>query len=347
VFSLKIKQIANGRAVNLSGDGQIFIGQNYAIAKYDLQGGCTPIARVSCSLRRKIVEPCRLLCRLLRHEIRGFAQFDTGEKIAATRQGLYYSTEKDYVLKPALLPKTPLEIKPPMAMTVDSMGRVLWGEYWSNRERREVRLFVSEDKGKSYELFHTFKAGEVKHIHHILEDNFDNCYWVCAGDHNNEPGIGRLSRDLKDFDWLVKGDQQYRAVTGFIFKDKIVYGTDTEKDFNAIYALNKNNGKVEKLCETPGSCIYAAKFGKWYAISTSVEYFEKYSNNLATIWMSEDAENWMQVYQAEKDFFSKKYFQFGSIVLPRGGWENDLIVFSGQALKDIDNKVYIAEVIKE
>jgi hypothetical protein len=347
MFKLKTKQIAKGRVINFSDDGQIFVGQNYTIAKYNLQGGYTPIAKVPCSFKRKMIEPCRLICRFLRHEIRGFVQLDTGEKIAATRQGLYYSGEQDYVLKPALLPKTHLEIKPPMAMTVDSAGRILWGEYWSNRERREVRLFVSEDKGKTYEPFHTFKAGEVKHIHHILEDSFDNCYWVCAGDHNSEPGIGKLSRDLKYFDWLVKGKQQYRAVTGFVFKDKIVYGTDTEKDFNAIYVLNKNNGYVEKLCETPGSCIYAAKFGKWYAISTSVEYFEKHNNDTSTVWISEDTLNWHEVYQAKKDIWSMKYFQFGSIVLPRGGWEYDKIVFSGQALKGIDNRVYIAEVIEE
>jgi len=343
---LKIRHIINGRVVSLSDDRSIIVGQNYKVVKFLEDKGVELAARAPCPLRRQVISPFRLLCRLFRHEIRGFVQLRDNRKVVATRQGLYYSETDEILLKPALLPETGMEIKPPMTITVDSSERILWGEYWGNNSQREVRLFVSEDKGKSYRPFWTFKTGEVKHIHNILEDNFSDCYWVCVGDQNKEPGIGRLSRDLKSLDWLVKGEQRYRAVTGFVFKDKIVYGTDTEKDFNAIYAVDKTTGKMEKLCQTPGSCIYAAKFGKWYTIGTSVEYFEKYSNNLATLWISADAVNWRQVYQVEKDIFSKKYFQFGSIILPRNGWRHDEIVFSGQALKKIDNKVYVAQVIE-
>jgi hypothetical protein len=246
----------------------------------------------------------------------------------------------------ARFPQTALLVKPPMAITLDSEERILWGEYWGNTERRAVRIFVSEDKGRSYEPVYEFKQGEIRHIHNILEDPYDKCYWICVGDHGKEPGIGRLSKDLKDFSWLVKGEQRYRIVTGFIFKNKIIYGTDTEKDFNGIYAIDKTTGKLEKLCQTPGSCIYAAKFGEWYTLSTSVEYFEKYKNTTATIWTSKDALNWREVYEAEKDIWSKTYFQFGSIVLPRSGWNRNEIVFSGQALKGIDDKVCIAEIIE-
>ena len=347
MVTIKTKQIAKGRVVNLSDEGDIYIGQNYKIVQYDRDKNLSLVGKVPCKLKRKLIEPSRLLCRLLRHEIRGFEILSDLTKVAATRLGLYYSEPDSTQFKRAEIAEAGLEVKPPMAMTTDSAGRVLWGEYWGNAERREVRLFASNDSGRSYEPFLTFKAGEVKHIHHILEDKFDDCYWVCAGDENTESGIGRLSKDLKNFDWLIKGNQQCRAVTGFVFKDKIVYGTDTNKDFNAIYAVDKINGNVEKLCETPGSCIYAAKFGKWYAVSTSVEYFEKYENNFATLWISSDAVNWQQVYQSQKDGFSMKYFQFGSIVLPRGNWNQDEIVFSGQALKKIENKVFVAEVVNE
>jgi hypothetical protein len=53
------------------------------------------------------------------------------------------------------------------------------------------------------------------------------------------------------------------------------------------------------------------------------------------------------VYEAQKDIWSKRYFQFGSIVLPQGQWEKDALVFSGQALKGIDGRIFLAEVCEQ
>ena len=170
--------------------------------------------------------------------------------------------------------------------------------------------------------------------------------WVFAGDHGTDPGIARLSKDFKDSQWLVKGEQKYRAVRGFIFKDKIVYGTDTEMEFNSIYNLDKSTGKIKKLCDTPGSALFSGTFGKWYVITTGVEYFRKYKTTDATLWISKDCINWEQVLEVPKDVWSIKYFQFGSLALPLGHWDREEIIFSGQALKEVDNKVCIAEIIE-
>jgi hypothetical protein len=45
---------------------------------------------------------------------------------------------------------------------------------------------------------------------------------------------------------------------------------------------------------------------------------------------------------AEKDRWNARYFQYGSIVLPRGVGASDTIVFSGQALKGIDGTLMTA-----
>ena len=69
-------------------------------------------------------------------------------------------------------------------------------------------------------------------------------------------------------------------------------------------------------------------------------------SDVATIWISKNALDRTQVYQAKKDICSTTYFQFGSIILPRNGWSKNTIVFSGQALKEIDNKVYMGQIIE-
>jgi len=343
MYKLNIINTFTGRAASFFGRDTVFIGQKYKVLEYT-QSDLSLAGQIPCNTKRKLIEPFRLLCRAFRHEIRGVGVLPVGTKIVATRQGLYYCSVDEMTFEKALLPATDMRIYPPMTVTVGSDGRILWGEYWGNADRRAVRLFVSEDFGKSYQPFWEFTKGDVKHIHNIIEDPYDDCYWVFVGDQGKEPGIGRLSKDLKSFDWLARGEQKYRAVDGFLFQDKIVYGTDSEKEANAIYAIEKKTGKAEKICDTPGSCIYSAKFGKWYVISTSVEPSEVIDCKYATLWVSKDAVTWQQVYRAKKDVFPARYFQFGSIVLPRGQWESDKIVFSGQALKGIDGKVCIASI---
>ncbi|NLX20374.1 MAG: hypothetical protein GXY55_01720 [Phycisphaerae bacterium] len=343
--ALKIKHVLKGRAVGLNESGQAYLSRNYRVGVWRDGSETTPVAVVPCPMRRRLIEPSRLLCRLLRHEIRGYQVLPDGSRVAASRHWLYHGRPGELVLSPARVDGD--GPKAPMTITLDCGGRILWGEYWSNAERRGVRLFVSTDGGRSYEPFHEFAPGEIRHVHNIIEDRYDGGYWVMAGDHGAEPGIGRLSADLKSFEWVVKGEQKYRAVSGFVFPDRLVYGTDTEKDFNAIHVLDKRTGRTEKVVETPGSCIYAARFGRWYTVSTTVEYFEKYDNRHATIWVSENALDWREVYRVEKDVWSIKYFQFGSIVLPRGEWDRNVLIFSGQALKKIDNRICIAEVVEE
>lgn len=348
MLELKIKHTFKGRVINVAADGTLYVGRNYKIYAYKNDpDNLTLVAQAPCPLKRKPIEPFRLLCRLFRHEIRGFVMLSDGGMIVAPRQGLYYGQAGQTSLKPAKIPFLNPPLRPPMTITVDSENRLLWGEYWGNSERREVRLCLSVDKGRSYDMVFQFKPGEIRHIHNIQEDPYDGCYWIFAGDHNKDPGIGRLARDFKSFEWIVKGEQIYRGVNGFIFKDKIVYGTDSEKEPNGIYVLEKATGRTEKIIDTPGSSIFAGRFGKWHVISTSVEYFEKHENNLATLWVSPDAFSWQKVFDAPKDIWSKKFFQFGGFVLPSGCSEKQQIAFSGQAVKGYDNTVCVAEIIQE
>ena len=286
-------------------------------------------------------------CRFARYEVRCFCKVSGGNVAAATRWGIYYAAVDHHVMSCAELPQLSRRIRLPMTMIVDSQSHVLWGEYWGNADRDEVHIFASDDCGRSYEPVRTFPRNSIRHIHSILEDEYDDGYWVLTGDENDESGIGWLSRDFKSFEWLIKGDQQCRAAIAFVFKDRLVYGTDTEKDYNGIYAVDKKSGKKEKLKQICGSCIYASKYGRWHVISTSVETFHKFKTNLATLWVSRNGSDWKQIWQVEKDIWPKKYFQYGSIVLPRVGWNRNTIVFSGQALRGIDNRVCIAEIVEK
>jgi hypothetical protein len=169
-------------------------------------------------------------------------------------------------------------------------------------------------------------------------------YWVLAGDHDDEPGIGILSADLRHFEWFRKGEQDYRAVEVFDFGDRLVYATDTEVAQNGLISLDKQSGRHERLRDFPGSCIYACRFGRWFAIATSVEPSPVNHTTDATLWLSPDAEKWWQIYSARKDSWSADYFQFGSIVLPVGRSGRETLLYSGQAVRGIDGRACTVRV---
>ena len=56
---------------------------------------------------------------------------------------------------------------------------------------------------------------------------------------------------------------------------------------------------------------------------------------------SRDLERWECVLRAPKDRWHADYFQFGSLVLPRGASDREVVMVSGQAVRDFDGAVWI------
>jgi hypothetical protein len=343
----------NGRAIFTDSEGIFYRTNHYQILE-SKDRGKTWHKKLSIprSLNRKLIEPVRLLCRLLRHEVRAFVPLKNGGYVAATRSGLFYAKDGDHLMRQSRIEDSHPPPEYPMTISCDEFGRVIWGEYWYNADRREVRLYASEDYGQSFHIVHTFKAGETRHIHNILYDESLNKFWVFTGDYDSEPGIGVLEADFSNFEWLKRGEQRYRLVCAFNFGDNLLYGTDTELEKNGIYVMNKKSGKTELVSYLDGSSIYATRSGKYYVISTTAEPVMINSNRklpkYSSLWISSDGYNWYQSAVYKKDLarfkWSYKYFQYGSLVLPRGENPHDTLMFSGQALKGIDGKVYTVQL---
>lgn len=290
-----------------------------------------------------MVGSVRLGARLIRDEIRAMSRLPDGGLVVATREWVYYCDQGERPMRPAEIMNSGQEIFPPICIHVDPHGRVIWGEYDSSHAHgQRVRIFRSLDRGATYEEGYAFDPYEIRHVHNLRYDAEANGYWVFAGDKSSEPGIGFLSDDLRKLDWVAKGEQKYRTVDVFDLKDHFVYGTDSELERNAIVSFDKKTGRVDRLQEINGSCIYSCRFGGIYAVSTSVEPSHINTNSNAELWLSRDGHQWSKCYSCRKDIFPPRYFQFGSIVLPRGTGPNETIIFSGQALTDIDNRVLVA-----
>jgi len=342
--SLKVLRSCPGRAIHVAADGTFYVGRNLDIYRSADDGQTwLRVLRMPCSLARRTAQFSRLACRLLRHEIKALESLPKGGYVASNRSRVFFAPPDELMMAPSKVSEDGQTLAPPMTMTVGPAGRVLFGEYNSKTAHGlPVRLFVSDDGGRCYEIAHVFEGGSILHIHNIVYDAGLGHYWILAGDHGHEPGIGRLSADLKDFDWVVKGEQQFRAVEVFDFGDHLIYGMDSERAANAIMRFDKATGRVERLQEIDGSCIYACRFGGLYVLSTTVEPSRVNHAKAAGLWVSRDGDRWERVLSAEKDFWHPIYFQFGSLVLPRGASEKEAILFSGQALKGLDGRAFVA-----
>lgn len=341
--SISIRRTCRGRMLYAKPDGTLFLGRHNTVFRTNDDGHTwSRVTSIPCPLARRLAEPSRLASRALRHHVKAFVTLSDGTAVASTRDGVFHAEPGWPRMKPSRTPGEGLPSEPPMTISIGPGDRVLWGEYFSNRARREVRLYVSDDKARTFEVAHVFQPGEIRHLHNIYHDKSSDHYWILAGDHDGEPGIGRLSGDLTTFEWVVKGKQIHRAVCVFDFGDRLVYGTDTEKEPNAIMRLDKATGRVERIAETPGSSLYACRFGGLYAISTAIEPSEVNTSRAATLWLSRDGESWHRAFEVEKDVWHPTFFQFGTLVLPRGESDCEILAFSGQAVRGLDGKTVLA-----
>jgi hypothetical protein len=334
-----------GRMVLAEPDGVLHMGRGYEILRSDDDGASwRTVTRLPRSPWRRVAEHSRLASRLVRQEVRALVRLPDGGYVAANREGVFWGRCSDPVLAPSRIAVGEHPLMPPMRLTLGPHGEVLFGEYGSRRSPRPVRLYASRDGGRSFEIVQALEPGSVLHVHNLLLDRGLDCYWVLAGDHDHEPGIARLSADLRRLEWLVKGEQRYRAVVAFDHGSHLVYATDTERETNGLIVLEKASGRAERLRDFDGSCIYGCRFGGLHALTTTVEPSAVNHSPWARLWLSRDGLDWRCAARLRKDRWHADYFQFGSIVLPAGESPREILAYSGQALAGLDGRTAIARV---
>ena len=100
----------------------------------------------------------------------------------------------------------------PLHITAVPSGKIYWGEYFDNRERAEVHIYVSTDRGRTWQIAYTFPAGSIRHVHNIVYDRWGDCLWILTGDEGAECKVLRASCDLRSVEVVLAGNQQARAV---------------------------------------------------------------------------------------------------------------------------------------
>ena len=91
----------------------------------------------------------------------------------------------------------------PLHITAVPSGRIYWGEYFDNRQRAEVHIYVSIDHGRTWQIAYTFAARSIRHVHNVVYDRWGDCLWILTGDDGAECKVLRASCDLQSVEVVL------------------------------------------------------------------------------------------------------------------------------------------------
>ena len=223
----------------------------------------------------------------------------------------------------------------PLHITATPSGRIYWGEYFDNRERAEVHIYASEDRGATWKIAHTFPPGNIRHMHNIVYDPWGDCLWILTGDEGPECQILRASCDLRSVEVVLAGNQQARAVAAMPTEDALYLSTDTPFEKNHVYRLDRA-GNAERVGDLDSSSIYGCRVGDALFFSTMVEPSAVNTSREVQIAARKSGSDWQTLLRWRKDGFSMRNFQYGNAFLPDGDNATQVLALTTIAVETDD-----------
>ena len=231
----------------------------------------------------------------------------------------------------------------PLHITAVPNGTVFWGEYFDNRERAEVHIFASTDRGESWQIAYTLPAGAIRHVHNIVYDRWGDCLWILTGDDGSECKVLRASCDLRSVEVVLSGNQQARAVAAIPMPDALYLSTDTPFEQNHILRLTRT-GKVEQVGGLASSSIFGCRVGEAIFFSTMVEPSAVNRGREVHLVGSADRSDWQVLTRWKKDKWPMRYFQYGNVLLPDGKNTTNYLAATAVAVENDDLVTTLWEV---
>ena len=268
-------------------------------------------ATLPCRFMTRIKRSHRLLKRLFRVEIRNVLEIEERKIAICTNRSMFHLDLDSF----ALTKVSDFPGPGPLRMGFDG-SRLLYGEYFTNRDRNPVNVWTSTDLGVSWHKLQTFT--DIRHVHGVFYDPYRNQFWMTSGDLDHESHL-RCSSDLfSSYETIYSGKQLYRIIELVFFKDHMIYGTDTPLDKNHIVRIDRDSNHLTKIESLPGSVFYLRKTNAGLFCTTAVEPSEVNHSRECEVWFSQNGASWIKIASFTKDRWSELYFQFGRVHVSDG-----------------------------
>ncbi len=282
------------------------------------------VSRYTPTVWRSITSKFDLSSRLFRDGFHALAVLSSGHIVAAVPGAIVTVTpgERDARVSWRVSRGTR-----PLHIAAGPDDHLFWGEYFDNPDRDEVHIYVSTDRGATWNVAYTFSKGSIRHVHNIVYDEHADCFWLLTGDDGPECRILRASRDFHSVEAVLSGSQQARAAALVPMKDAIHFSSDTPQEQNHVYRLDRA-GAVTAVSDLTSSSIYGCRVGDAVFFSTMVEPSTINCDPYARIFGARHPDHWSSLLAWKKDLWPARAFQYGSIFLPDGKNCTDVLAVS-------------------
>ena len=334
------KKLFNGRALYTEKD-KIWVAQGMSFWAIDENGkALTKKYRVGGFVQR-ILSTFRLSRQLLREGLHHLLPLPNGDIFVTAKK-------KSYLVDKAGKIKSIFQgyrgNKPGhQGVCITPKGTIFFGEYTLNPNREhDTKLYRSLDGGMTFDCVLTLKKEEVRHIHFVKYDPYENCVWLGTGDRNEECKLMRSFDNGNTWETVGEETQNWRAI-GVCFTEKyLIWGTDAGSvpDQNRIIRMDRETHELEILADVEGPCHGCGSFtdGRVF-ISTGVEGGENEKDRIARLKTVSSTEI-EDIKLMKKDIFPL-IVQYGVIRFPLGTENTDKIVFTAMGLKKGGEVIYV------
>lgn len=339
---MNLKKISNARALYTEKD-KIWIARGMTFYAVDYDGKRVTQKYKVGGVAERFIGFFRLSRQLLRQGIHHLVPLPSGDVFLVAKK-IGYLVGADGKVKSTFTGYT--GNKPAhQGVCVTPDGRIFFGEYSLNMNReKESCLYRSVDGGYTFEKVKTFKGNEVRHIHFVKYDPYEDCLWMGTGDEDRE-NLLLCSHDGGDtWEKVGGGSQDWRAIGVCFNEASLIWGTDAGSvpDQNHIVRMDRKTRQIEVIADAEGPCHGCASFsdGRVF-ISTGVEGGENEKDKYARL--KEIKKESIDEIMRRKKNILPLIVQYGVMRFPLGTENTDIAVFTTLGLSRGMETVHIEE----
>ena len=239
----------------------------------------------------------------------------------------------------------------PVSLAARPGGLVVFGEYWNNEERDEVLIYGSSDFGLNWIPVFRFGPGEIRHVHGISYDRWEDCFWIVTGDYGDECRLIRAAGDFSTVETVFKGGQLNRFYSIYVGRSFLATATDTPLEQNYLIMVDKRTGESRKSQAVQNSCFYHCAVGGRLFWSTNAEPSQVNDDQVSHVWCGDPArDRWTLVLSFATDgydrlshlpFVPKGLFQYPRLFFPEGHNPTNSLVCHAIGVADYDDSMLI------
>lgn len=232
----------------------------------------------------------------------------------------------------------------------DPQGRVHFGEYFRNPERRPVRIFRLSPELNHWEIAYEFSAGRIRHVHGVFRDPFDEqALWVTVGDYAGECFLLRTRDGFRSLETFGDGSQTWRAVALFFQPEHVCWLTDSHLEQNHACRMRRDSATLELGQPVPCSAWYGAQTREGLDVAfTTVEPGPAIQRRESSVLVSRDSFHWDEVFSYRKDGYRPmKVFKYGVVSCPSGDLRASDFWISGEGLVGLDGTTQRLRIAEE